>query len=104
MRHGSGWGSFVAAAAAAAFAQAYQIERAHTEVSLPLWLFSRRNAILADTVGFIADLPTQLVASFRATLEEVREADLILHVRDVASVEVGTDPLTEARRQGRAQV
>ena len=47
MRHGSGWGAFVAAATAAAFAQAYQLERAHTEVSLPLWLFSRRNAILA---------------------------------------------------------
>ena len=38
--------------------------------------------ILSDTVGFIADLPTQLVAAFRATLEEVLEADLILHVRD----------------------
>jgi GTPase len=40
--------------------------------------------ILSDTVGFISDLPTQLVAAFRATLEEVMEADLILHVRDVA--------------------
>ena len=40
--------------------------------------------ILSDTVGFISDLPTQLVAAFRATLEEVREADLILHVRDIS--------------------
>jgi GTP-binding protein HflX len=40
--------------------------------------------ILSDTVGFISDLPTMLVAAFRATLEEVIEADLILHVRDVS--------------------
>jgi GTP-binding protein HflX len=40
--------------------------------------------ILSDTVGFISDLPTTLVAAFRATLEEVIEADLILHVRDVS--------------------
>ena len=40
--------------------------------------------ILSDTVGFISDLPPQLVAAFRATLEEVLEADLILHVRDIA--------------------
>src|SRR5204863_9577628 len=39
-------------------------------------------AILSDTVGFISDLPTMLVAAFRATLEEVVEADVILHVRD----------------------
>jgi GTP-binding protein HflX len=44
-------------------------------------------AILSDTVGFISDLPTQLVAAFRATLEEVTAADLILHVRDIASAE-----------------
>jgi GTP-binding protein HflX len=44
-------------------------------------------AILSDTVGFISDLPTQLVAAFRATLEEVTEADVILHVRDVANSE-----------------
>ncbi len=43
--------------------------------------------ILSDTVGFISDLPTQLVAAFRATLEEVLDADLILHVRDVAHPE-----------------
>ena len=41
-------------------------------------------AILSDTVGFISDLPTQLVAAFRATLEEVISADLILHVRDIS--------------------
>ncbi|MGH6781578.1 MAG: GTPase HflX [Sphingomonadaceae bacterium] len=41
-------------------------------------------AILSDTVGFVSDLPTQLVAAFRATLEEVTAADLILHVRDIA--------------------
>jgi GTP-binding protein HflX len=40
--------------------------------------------ILSDTVGFISELPTMLVAAFRATLEEVIEADLILHVRDVS--------------------
>jgi GTPase len=43
---------------------------------------SGRTAILSDTVGFISDLPTNLVASFRATLEEVTEADIIVHVRD----------------------
>jgi GTP-binding protein HflX len=42
-------------------------------------------AILSDTVGFISDLPTQLVAAFRATLEEVTAADLIVHVRDMAN-------------------
>ena len=43
--------------------------------------------ILSDTVGFISDLPTELVAAFRATLEEVLEADLILHVRDISHPE-----------------
>ena len=43
-----------------------------------------RTIILSDTVGFISDLPTMLVAAFRATLEEVIEADVILHVRDVS--------------------
>ena len=42
-------------------------------------------AIVSDTVGFISDLPTQLVAAFRATLEEVTAADVIVHVRDVAN-------------------
>ena len=41
-------------------------------------------AILSDTVGFVSDLPTELVAAFRATLEEVASADLIVHVRDIA--------------------
>jgi len=58
------------------------------EIVLP----SGRKAILSDTVGFISDLPTQLVAAFRATLEEVTEADLIVHVRDLSH------PDTEAQR------
>jgi GTP-binding protein HflX len=49
-----------------------------------LVLPSGRNIILSDTVGFISDLPTELVEAFRATLEEVAEADILLHVRDVA--------------------
>ncbi len=48
---------------------------------------SGRHAILSDTVGFISDLPTQLIAAFRATLEEVLEAEVIVHVRDVAHAE-----------------
>ena len=50
-------------------------------------------AILSDTVGFISDLPTQLVAAFRATLEEVTAADVIVHVRDVAN------PDSQAQKQ-----
>jgi GTP-binding protein HflX len=49
--------------------------------------------ILSDTVGFISDIPTMLVAAFRATLEEVVEADRIVHVRDISH------PETEAQRQ-----
>ena len=49
-------------------------------VTLP----SKRKVILSDTVGFISDLPTLLVAAFRATLEEVLEADVLLHVRDIS--------------------
>jgi GTP-binding protein HflX len=49
-------------------------------------------AVLSDTVGFISDLPTTLIAAFRATLEEVQEADLILHVRDIC------DPATASQR------
>jgi GTP-binding protein HflX len=45
---------------------------------------SGAEVILSDTVGFISDLPTDLVAAFRATLEEVAEADMIVHVRDIA--------------------
>lgn len=52
-----------------------------------------RKVILSDTVGFISNLPTQLVAAFRATLEEVLDADLILHVRDISHVD------TEAQGQ-----
>jgi len=57
-----------------------------------LALPSGRQAILSDTVGFISELPTHLVAAFRATLEEVSEADLIVHVRDIHH------PDTEAQR------
>jgi GTP-binding protein HflX len=53
------------------------------EISLP----SGRRAVLSDTVGFISDLPTNLIAAFRATLEEVIAADLILHVRDISHAE-----------------
>ncbi|WP_419729494.1 GTPase HflX [Lichenicola sp.] len=49
-----------------------------------LQLPSGRRVILSDTVGFISELPTELVAAFRATLEEVAQADIILHVRDIA--------------------
>ncbi len=49
-----------------------------------LRLPSGRRAILSDTVGFISELPTELVAAFRATLEEVAEADVILHIRDIS--------------------
>ena len=49
-----------------------------------LTLPSGREVILSDTVGFISDLPTQLVAAFRATLEEVLDADVIVHVRDIS--------------------
>ncbi len=57
-------------------------------VTLP----SGRRVILSDTVGFVSSLPTELVAAFRATLEEVVEADLILHVRDISH------PDTEAQK------
>ncbi len=50
-------------------------------LSLP----SGQQAILSDTVGFVADLPTDLIAAFRATLEEVESADLLIHVRDLAN-------------------
>ncbi|MEM1160905.1 MAG: GTPase HflX, partial [Pseudomonadota bacterium] len=49
-----------------------------------------RTCILSDTVGFISNLPTQLVAAFRATLEEVLEADLVVHVRDIANPDTET--------------
>ncbi|MBP7704434.1 MAG: GTPase HflX [Caulobacter sp.] len=52
-----------------------------------------RPAILSDTVGFISDLPHELVEAFRATLEEVQEADVVLHVRDIAN------PDTDAQKR-----
>jgi GTP-binding protein HflX len=52
----------------------------------PLILPSRRRVLVSDTVGFIRNLPTTLVKAFRATLEEVKEAALVLHVVDVSSV------------------
>jgi len=53
------------------------------ETSLP----GVEKAILSDTVGFVSDLPTQLVAAFRATLEEVISADIVVHVRDISHPE-----------------
>jgi GTP-binding protein HflX len=64
------------------------------EVKLP----GHAKAILSDTVGFVSDLPTELIAAFRATLEEVLAADLILHVRDRAH------PDSEAQAADVAQV
>lgn len=58
------------------------------QISLP----GLDKAILSDTVGFVSELPTQLVAAFKATLEEVVSADLLIHVRDIAH------PDTEAQR------
>jgi GTPase len=58
-----------------------------------LELPSGRTAILSDTVGFISDLPTHLIAAFRATLEEVTEADIVVHVCDA------NHPDSEAQRQ-----
>jgi GTPase len=74
--------------------------------------------IISDTVGFISDLPTMLVAAFRATLEEVIEADVILHVRDVSHedaeaqlhdvekilTELGIDPQNAAGKQSLIEV
>ncbi len=54
--------------------------------------------ILSDTVGFISDLPTHLIAAFRATLEEVVEADLVIHLRDIS------DPDTHAQAQDVAKI
>ncbi len=64
------------------------------EISLP----GVEKAILSDTVGFVSDLPTQLVAAFRATLEEVISADIIVHVRDISHSE------TDAQRDDVLQV
>lgn len=64
------------------------------KITLP----SGREAIMSDTVGFISDLPTQLVEAFRATLEEVQMADVILHVRDI------THPDTREQKDAVEQV
>jgi GTP-binding protein HflX len=64
------------------------------EISLP----GVEKAILSDTVGFVSDLPTQLVAAFRATLEEVISADIIVHVRDISHGE------TDAQRDDVLQI
>lgn len=63
-------------------------------ISLP----TGEKVILSDTVGFVSNLPTELVASFRATLEEVLEADLILHIRDISH------PDTEVQKKDVEQV
>lgn len=65
------------------------LDTTHRILPLP----NGQTAVLSDTVGFISDLPTALITAFRATLEEVKEADLLLHVRDMS------DPLTERRRE-----
>jgi len=70
------------------------LDTTHRVLSLP----GGQEAILSDTVGFISDLPTDLITAFRATLEEVKEADLLIHVRDIS------DPLTERRREEVLQV
>ncbi|MBL7439248.1 50S ribosome-binding GTPase, partial [Escherichia coli] len=64
------------------------------QVSLP----GIDKAILSDTVGFVSELPTQLVAAFKATLEEVISADLLIHVRDIAH------PDSEAQKDDVEQV
>lgn len=64
------------------------------EIALP----GVEKAILSDTVGFVSDLPTQLVAAFRATLEEVISADIIVHVRDISH------PETDAQREDVLQI
>ena len=64
------------------------------EIALP----GVEKAILSDTVGFVSDLPTQLVAAFRATLEEVISADIIVHVRDISHSE------TDAQRDDVLQI
>jgi len=70
------------------------LDTTHRILRLP----SGQPAVLSDTVGFISDLPTDLITAFRATLEEVKEADLLVHVRDIS------DPLTERRREEVMQV
>jgi len=64
------------------------LDTTHRILPLP----SGQQAVMSDTVGFISDLPTDLVDAFRATLEEVKEADLLIHVRDMS------DPLNEQHK------
>jgi GTP-binding protein HflX len=59
---------------------------------------SGREVILSDTVGFVSDLPHELVESFRATLEEVQQANLLLHIRDISHID------TEAQKEDVNQV
>jgi len=70
------------------------LDTTHRILPLP----SGQNAVMSDTVGFISDLPTDLVDAFRATLEEVKEADLLIHVRDMS------DPLSEQHKQDVLQI
>jgi len=70
------------------------LDTTHRILPLP----SGQKAVMSDTVGFISDLPTDLVDAFRATLEEVKEADLLIHVRDIS------DPLTEQHKQDVLQI
>ena len=65
------------------------LDTTHRILHLP----NGKPAVLSDTVGFIADLPTDLISAFRATLEEVKESDILLHVRDIS------DPLAEQRKK-----
>lgn len=65
------------------------LDTTHRILPLP----NGKPAVLSDTVGFIADLPTDLITAFRATLEEVKEADVLLHVRDIS------DPLSDRRKE-----
>ena len=65
------------------------LDTTHRILELP----SGQKAVMSDTVGFISDLPTDLVDAFRATLEEVKEADLLIHVRDISN------PLSEQHKQ-----
>jgi GTP-binding protein HflX len=68
---------------------------------------SGRTVILSDTVGFVSDLPHELVAAFRATLEEVLEADVVVHVRDVSHLDAeaqGADVETVLKELGLAEM
>ena len=64
------------------------LDTTHRILELP----SGKPAVLSDTVGFISDLPTHLIEAFQATLEDVKDADILLHVQDVS------DPLSEQRK------